>query len=131
MLYDLFDTLSVNNVDRGHDNKKIFSKSELVDAAIQIMSKELSTELSIINIAARLQVSRSHLFSVFKEHVGCSPKSHLKLMRLEMSLEYLRNPDYRIAEVAHSVGYSDPLFYSREFKKWLGVCSKVYREKMQ
>lgn len=127
LLYDLLDILSIEHC---HSDMPppLKDKKHIVDDAIEIMSKELGSSIAIQEIAKRLGVSRSTLFTVFKEQIGRSPKHHLKLMRLEMSLEYLRNPSYRIAEVANSVGYPDPLFYSREFKNWLGVSPKHFRE---
>jgi len=42
----------------------------------------------------------------------------------------LQNSDMTNENIAYAVGYSDPLYFSRVFKKYTGVSPKVFREKI-
>ncbi|MFA5205558.1 MAG: AraC family ligand binding domain-containing protein [Lentisphaeria bacterium] len=126
LLFRLFDVMQRHNRQAGPGPRPAGGIG-LVDRAVGVMVREMSRALTIAALAARLGVSRSHLFTAFKTHLGRSPKAHLKLLRLEKSLDYLRNPGLRIAEVARAVGYPDPLHYSKELRGWLGQSPRGYR----
>jgi AraC-like DNA-binding protein len=126
LLFNLLDVMMVHNAQPDAEPRAT-GGFDLVDRAVTIMVRELDQALTIEGLAARLGVSRSHLFAAFKQHLGRSPKAHLKCLRLEKSLDYLRNPDLRIGEVARAVGYPDPLHYSKEFRRWLKQSPREYR----
>ena len=83
--------------------------------------------IQISDVAAYLQVDRSYLFRLFKEETGKSLQEYLIEFRLRKACELLRTTSYSIGAVACSVGYADPLYFTRLFHKRVGMSPTVYR----
>lgn len=83
--------------------------------------------IQISDIAAYLQVDRSYLFRLFKEETGKSLQEYLIEFRLRKACELLRTTSYSIGAVACSVGYADPLYFTRLFHKRVGMSPTAYR----
>lgn len=57
----------------------------------------------------------------FMEHVGVSPKQHLRWLRFERARQLLLRSDRRSVEIAMAAGYSDQAHFVREFRRFAGV----------
>lgn len=64
----------------------------------------------------------------FKDFTGSSPQAYLTDMRIEQAKDLLSNTSFQIAEIAELVGYSDPLYFSRIFKKKTGYSPNEYKK---
>ncbi len=63
----------------------------------------------------------------FMEEVRQSPKTYLTHYKLEKSRELMKSTSLNIAQIARSVGYRDPLTFSKVFKKHYNMSPKHYR----
>lgn len=89
------------------------------------------SDCRVEKIADMVGISRSRLFRLFKERFGMGPKEYLDGCRLRRAKELLKGNDLTVAEVGYSSGYSDPLYFSAEFKRKTGMSPKKYRERSQ
>ena len=80
-------------------------------------------------MSARLFDGERHinLYRLFKEETGKSLQEYLIEFRLRKACELLRTTSYSIGAVACSVGYADPLYFTRLFHKRVGMSPTVYR----
>jgi len=89
-------------------------------------------DLQIEDIAAFINIDRSYLFRKFKECTGRSMKQYLSEYRMERACELLRHTNLSVKSVSHSVGYQDPLYFSKVFSKSMSISPsgyiKQYRE---
>ncbi|MCA0754756.1 AraC family transcriptional regulator [Paenibacillus sp. N4] len=97
-----------------------------IDQAIRLLSLQYGQQLSIEGIAATLGYHRSHLTRLFKEATGLSPMQYLLKVRMKKAEELLEG-ELTVAQVAASVGYNDPLFFTKQFHKWSGKSPTDYR----
>ena len=97
-----------------------------LELAIRMLTVQYNQTLSIDNLARTLGYHRAHLCRMFKEATGLSPSRYLSKIRMEKAEELLAG-DYTIAQVAASVGYNDPLFFTRQFRKWRGMSPTEFR----
>lgn len=100
--------------------------SQYVLSAIKYIQFNYSHDISIDDIARTVGVSRSHLYRLFMSNVGQSPIDYLTGYRIGEACELLKNPQLSIAEVAASVGFFDKFYFSRVFKKAMGVPPSRY-----
>lgn len=77
--------------------------------------------LSIHELARQNGVDENRLYYVFQKYAGMGAGQYLTSYRLNRSREMLKNGAASISEIAKSVGYSDPLYFSRAFHKRFGV----------
>lgn len=76
-------------------------------------------------------VSKSHLFRLFKSAFGQTPHTWLRSYRIAQAKRLLVETDDPIASIAHQVGYEDPLYFSRDFKKGVGSSPSEFRRSMR
>lgn len=101
-----------------------------VNQAIRWLTLQYAQPVSIDRLAQSLGYHRTHLSKIFKKHTGMSPMHFLLEIRMERAKLLLQKP-LTVEEVASSVGFADPLYFSRQFKKWHGCSPTEFRADMQ
>lgn len=87
-------------------------------------------ELSLNLLAELVSLSPAYLSSLFSKNISCTVGQYITERRMERARELLADPRYKLYEVAEKVGYEDPKYFSRTFKKVIGVSPKEYRESL-
>jgi len=78
------------------------------------------TDLSVEQIQKNLGVSRTQLFRLTKETMGTTPIELIRHIRLHRAQQMLQQTDMTIQEVAYSVGFSSPSYFSKCYKEKFG-----------
>ena len=82
--------------------------------------------LMVEQIADALHIDRQYLRNLFVKHTGMSTKAYLDAYRMSRAAELLKMQGSSVHIVSLSVGYSDPLAFSKAFKKHFGVSPSEY-----
>lgn len=80
-------------------------------------------------MSASLKLDRKYLSALFKRTVGLPPQQYLLNFRIAKACELLAESSCTVGEIARSVGYQDPLLFSRMFKRVKGCSPKDYRSR--
>ncbi len=83
--------------------------------------------ITVEGIAKELGLDRSYLSSLFKEHIGMSPKEYIVSFRLANAAELMAFHDFSPKQAAASCGYFDIFNFSKMFKKKYGVSPREYK----
>ncbi len=102
------------------------SSAQYVNSAVKFIQFNYSHNISIDDIARAVGVSRSHLYRVFMSSMGRSPIDYLTQYRVSEACALLKASRLSIAEIAVSVGFFDQFYFSRVFKKVVGVPPSKY-----
>ncbi|GGG29480.1 AraC family transcriptional regulator [Lysinibacillus alkalisoli] len=86
--------------------------------------------IPIATLAAQNGVNRNRLTYVFKRHAGMGPAEYILRYRLNRGKEMLLTSPLPIQQIAHEIGFSDPFYFSRTFKKYYGIAPSSYRERV-
>lgn len=86
--------------------------------------------LSVPDVSQHVHLSSSYVCTIFKNETGQTLNQYLTDYRIKMSKQLLSSPLYKISDISLQVGYSDGNYYSRTFKKIVGLSPSEYREKM-
>ncbi|WP_082652031.1 AraC family transcriptional regulator [Gorillibacterium timonense] len=97
-----------------------------LDRIISWLLLQYAQPISIQQIADTFGYHRTHLSRIFKEKTGLSPARFLLKVRMEKAKQLLSTA-LTITEVAASVGYADPLYFSKQFHRWAGKSPTDYR----
>ncbi|TKG93386.1 hybrid sensor histidine kinase/response regulator [Puteibacter caeruleilacunae] len=101
---------------------------KLIDQVMKIITNHLDNpELGVELLAAEINLSRSQLTRKMKELSGVSPGQFIQNYRLRNAGKLLKTTELNITEVAYKCGFSDPKYFSRNFKKLFGVSPSDYR----
>ena len=104
------------------------AKSQYLNRVITYMRDHLQENLTLTRIAREAGLSESYLNAVFKECVKCAPMDYYINMKMDKACYLLCNTDMHIYQVALYLGYDNQYYFSRAFKKVLGVPPKKYKE---
>jgi AraC-like DNA-binding protein len=94
------------------------------------MHQHLNMLLTLRELANHAGQSQSHYSRVFKEKTGQSPLNYFIQLKISKACELLSDTDMKINEIAVELGYEDPYYFSRIFKKLQGVAPAVYRDSL-
>lgn len=97
------------------------SERSYIEKALRYIQRNYCEIISIDDIAAFADISRSHLYRIFVKNLGVSPNEYLSAYRINKACSLLRNSGLKINEIASSVGFRDQLYFSRVFKKQKGM----------
>ena len=84
---------------------------------------------SLAELAKRLNISKSYVQKLYKEHFGISYIDDLLEARIRMAKQLLTTTDLRINEVAASCGYQNATHFMRQFKEKTGLSPTEYKKK--
>ena len=96
--------------------------------ACQILSASLSAEISIEELAEQVFLSPSRLAHLFREQVGVSIVRWREDQRIIRAKLLLQTTPLPVAVIGQQTGYDDQLYFSRVFKKRVGVSPSEYRK---
>ena len=99
-----------------------------IDAVERLMRNNLHQELSLDTLAHYSELSKFHFSKKFKELTDTSPIQHFINMKIQRACFDLDNSTNTIKEISESLGYGDPYYFSRLFKKSVGMSPKQYRD---
>lgn len=99
-----------------------------VKEAARYMDAHYNEKIKIQEVADHVGVNRSYLASSFQKVLGCSPHGYLVKVRMEKARSLLAGTDLQICLVADSVGYTDPLAFTKIFKSSFGMSPRTYRK---
>lgn len=98
-----------------------------ISSSIEFMKENLHRTYSIQELASRLNYSVSHYSDLFKKKTGCSPIHYFNQLKIQKSCQYLYFTDLSIKEICSKTGFEDPYYFSRMFKKLMGLSPSKYR----
>ena len=85
-----------------------------------------NADLSVMDLAKEMNVSRTLLFIRMKKIFDSSPNNYILNIRISHARVLLREKGIRVSDVAYKCGFSDPKYFSRCFKKLTGCLPKDY-----
>ncbi len=94
---------------------------EVLHRAVRYVEEHYPHPLSLASVAEYCEISSGYLSRAFSEHVGTSFNDYLNSIRLETAQQMLEDGNHSMKEIAYAVGYHDPNYFSRIFKKFKGV----------
>ena len=85
-------------------------------------------KIDIPYLAKIENLSNSRYVTNFKKQTGKSPNEYIIDLRLQLAKSLLENTNMSIKQISERVGYTDQYFFSRLFKKHIGVSPQKYRK---
>ena len=95
--------------------------------AVAYVATHFDGPIALEHAASLCRLSPTQFCRVFRQEHGVSFGQHLVRYRLEQARERLAYPDALVKEVAYSVGFNDLSYFTRAFRRQLGVCPSEYQ----
>lgn len=85
-------------------------------------------ELVIDDFANHLSMSRSLFYRKLKAITGLTPVDFIREIRFKRAIQLMETGTYNFSQIAYLTGFSDPKYFSKSFKKYMGVTPSEYKE---
>ena len=116
-------------IQENRDRPAAYGTREYLPQALRYIQYNYANDIGVVDLARYAGVSRSQLYRAFMASFGLSSHDYLQKYRINEACSLLRRRDFTVAEVAGSVGFSDPLYFSRIFKKLKGLSPSDYQRR--
>lgn len=103
-------------------------KSAIVRLAKDYIQLHFGERLSLEQVAAQVYINPSYLSRIFTEVEGTGFNKYLQKLRIDKAKELLRDPGYKVYEVADLVGYPNFQHFLKVFKRLENTTPSKYRE---
>ncbi len=103
----------------------------MIHRAVQFLEKNLHKKLTLQQIAAEAGFSPTYFTTLFRKQTNYSPLnyfSHLKILKACEFLDYTR---MKVKEISFQLGYTDPYYFTRDFKSKMGMSPRHYRQRVK
>ena len=111
-------------------SKTLFLIDEM-DLAVSHFHSHYNHLISIEEYARSRGMSISWFIRNFKDYTGSTPSQYLLSLRISNAQSLLESTSYNVTEIAEIVGYQNPLYFSRLFKKQCGVSPTEFRRQVK
>lgn len=98
-----------------------------VTNVVRYMYKHLQDNLTLEQMIGEFKFSKSYLNAIFQKYTRHAPMDFYINLKMKEACKYLRSTDLYIYEVAERLGYKDQYYFSRIFRKTVGISPKEYR----
>ena len=103
-------------------------QNKYVTNVVRYMYEHLNENLTLEQISREFDLSKSYLYSIFRKYTGHAPLDFFISLKMKEACKLLRLTDIYIYEVAQRLGYKDQYYFSRVFKKVIGVSPREYKQ---
>jgi YesN/AraC family two-component response regulator len=101
-----------------------------LNTIIHYIEEHISTRISLSDVARLVTKSNSYISHLFKKNFDKSFSRIVIEMKLNKAEDYFRiMPELSISEVAYKLGYDDPLYFSRLYKKYRNMSPKEFKRR--
>lgn len=109
-------------------SKKRLSKSQRkVEKIKSIVQNRFTENINVAEIAEEVSLSVPYLCMVFKQETGETINDYITRLRVRKAKELLKNPDIKLCDICNEIGYSDPGYFSKIFRRSTNLSPSEYR----
>lgn len=105
------------------------AKENAIEQAMVKIRREYTENTSNADYAAEANMSLAHFLRLFKEKTGMTPHSFKLQLRIAAAKDMLINTNFKVNDIAQSVGFNDPLYFCKYFHRIVGDTPSNFRKK--
>lgn len=110
-------------------DKQIQVKENRISAAIEFVDKHYKEDITLEEVATQVSLGRNYFSNLFSEVSNLTLSEYISILRFREAALLIRETSFSINEIGYKVGYKDPAFFRRMFKKHTGLAPLKYRNR--
>ncbi|WP_347839778.1 AraC family transcriptional regulator [uncultured Draconibacterium sp.] len=107
---------------------KTHVENDVLKKVIGYMKNNLSNNIRMADLATICNCSSSNIYKLFKQNLDSAPQDFFIHLKMERARKYLMQTNLKVKEIAARLGYDDPYYFSRIFRKHIGLSPANYRK---
>jgi AraC-like DNA-binding protein len=112
---------------RHSDHPEVLNARQRIQRTITYMQQRPASPIVVAELARQANLSRSHYASIFKRQTGYPVLDFFIRLKMQRAAHWLDTTDHPIKTIAANLGFSDPLYFSRQFHKVYTMSPTLYR----
>lgn len=104
-------------------------QQNVVSDTLQYLKGNYQKDVSLETAAQRVHLSPPYLSKLFKETTGATFVDHLSQLRIKKAKEFLQTTNMSLKEICYAVGYHDPNYFSKVFRKYEDISPREFKQK--
>ena len=104
------------------------TQTSLQQRILKHIESDIASDLSVQALCQRFSVSKSELYRILREQAPQGVAAYIREKRFQKACELLRDTNKPIRQVAKAVGYDDPNYFLRAFRREIGISAGKYRK---
>lgn len=125
MCLSYFISLFIHN--EKHYTVNASATNDCIDSAILFMQEHIHENLTLEQLSKQYSYSPSRFSSLFRQKTGYAPIDYFIHMKMQKASQHLDFSNRSVKDIAMSMGFDDPYYFSKRFKKITGMSPKKYR----
>lgn len=117
----------MNLADQGLSPATAMEAEDKVDSLVRYIQAHYNEEISIQSLADHYGMTPGYLSSLFKKKTKKTIVQYITDLRMKRAREYLEKSSLSMADIAQNVGFNEAQYFSRVFKKSVGITPGQYR----
>ncbi len=106
-------------------------ENEAMETVLARYHRDFQQDLRVEELARECGMSECWFIRSFRQRTGMTPQRYLTAVRLNHARELLESSSFNIGEIAALSGYENALYFSRIFRKYIGIAPSDYRKQAQ
>lgn len=102
----------------------------VLESIIEEIRKNYKDNITLTKLAERYNISAGHLSSLLKEELGMPFSEYITSKRIQRAKELLDDESLSVDAIAIEVGYKDYFYFTKVFKKAVGISPSKYRKNL-
>lgn len=129
-LDDMLDALSVylRAVRRALQYKDDEGARRRIRLAADYIRQNLHLQLTVTDIAGYVYLAPTYLCVLFRKETGFTINAYITRERMELAKRLLRDASMKQYDICTAIGYKNPSYFTRQFKRYTGLTPSEYRE---
>jgi two-component system, response regulator YesN len=104
--------------------------SETIQKVIALLEENIGQKITLADVADKIFLNKNYLCSLFHEETGRSFSEYMTDLRITRARRLLQQTDLSIPEIAERLSYCDNFYFTKVFKKKVGVSPYAYKKSM-
>jgi AraC-like DNA-binding protein len=104
-------------------------ENPVIEKARIYIKEHIEESLKPEKLAQELNISLRNLQRIFSQELQTTPGNFILLLKMEKAADWLKEGKKPVSEIAYDLGFNDPAYFSRVFKKYFGIAPKEFRMK--
>lgn len=103
---------------------------QFMEKVMAYMEEQMdNAELTIDEFAEQLMLSRTIFYRKLKSIIGLTPVDFIREIRIKRAVQLIDSGEYNFSQIAYMTGFNDPKYFSKCFKKVIGITPSEYKER--
>lgn len=112
---------------RHFGERKTNKSRNVIERIKAVIEARFHENLTISDVAKEVYLTTTYVCLIFKQETGYTINDYLTKMRMEAATAMLKDPGRKLHDICYAIGYSEPSYFSKMFKKYTGLSPSEYR----